>query len=66
MDSYVIRVYKREKGKGSELEKVRGVVEDPVTGFRWSFESVEQLWAIIGSSLILDNKVVEVKEIQPE
>ncbi len=64
MDSYVVRVYKREKKKGMAPEKIHGVVEDPATGLRWGFESAEQLWAIIASIPTTDNKIVKVEEKQ--
>lgn len=50
MESYVIRIYKREQRPELELEVIRGVVEDAVSGIRWGFDSIEQLWAILAST----------------
>ena len=50
MESYVLRIYKRERKPEIELEIIRGVVEDTVSGMRWGFDSIEQLWAILAST----------------
>lgn len=50
MESYIVRIYKSGEYINDEAEIIRGVIEDPSTGLKIGFESIEDLWAIMGSS----------------
>ncbi|HEX9626639.1 MAG TPA: hypothetical protein VGA00_06850 [Acidiferrobacterales bacterium] len=55
MNSYIVRIYRREPAAGSgrraqDAPVLTGTVEDPDSGVRTGFHGIEELWAILGGT----------------
>ena len=54
-DSYVVRIYRRERGSGTgrrshDRVALTGTVEHADTGAHWAFHDVEELWAALAQA----------------
>jgi hypothetical protein len=48
MDSYIVRVVRREKTQTDRAAHLDGVVEEVESGTRQAFHNADELWAILG------------------
>ncbi len=54
MDSYIIRVYRRDDDKTGAIV---GVLEATVDGAQWSFRSRDELWNLLAEAPNRDKKI---------
>lgn len=51
MESYIIRIYRRDTGDGDAGVEVVGYLESPLTGHRYVFHGVEELLRLMAQRL---------------